>query len=100
MVSPRAWCVFSPQQLCGDQLSTGMGCRGSGTTASTTMYVKSHGLWAIALAFKEFLFFLGKTDAHTVVILRKQVQNVVRALKAELPFWTGEVVCQVKLEGR
>lgn len=62
--------------------------------------MKSNGLWATALAPKEFIFFLGKTDAYTVVILWKQVQNAVGALKAELPFWIGGGSDPGETEGR
>lgn len=48
--------------------------------------------WAVGHSYglQGIYLFLGKTDAHTAVILWKEVQNVVGALKAELPFWTGE----------
>lgn len=58
--------------------------------------------WAVGHSFglQGIYIFLGKTDAYTVTILWKQVQNAVGAFKAELPFWTGGVVSQKKLEGR
>lgn len=89
MVSPVALCVVSPQQICGNQLSTDRHGWQWQWDSRKHQYVKSNGLWATALASKEFIFFLGKTDAYIVVILWKQVQNAVGALKAELPLWIG-----------
>ena len=68
-----------------------MGCSGGGTTSRLHWAPVSEKQWAVGHSFglHGIDLFLEKTDAYKVVILWKQEQNAVGALKAELPSWFG-----------